>query len=53
MAGADQAIVVGFDGSTTSGNALAWAMDEADRVGAAVRVVYVLDDPFYGGHIDT
>jgi len=48
----DRAIVVGFDGSASSENALAWAMDEADRVGAPVHVVHVMHDPVYNGVID-
>jgi len=47
------AIVVGVDASTSSENAQAWALDEADRVGAPVHVVHVLHDPAYGHAIDT
>lgn len=48
----DRAIVVGFDGSAASENALVWAADEADRVGAPVHVVHVMHDPVYDGVID-
>jgi len=48
----DGAIVVGFDGSEASQNALVWAMDEADRVGTPVHAVYVMHDPVYDGVID-
>lgn len=46
-------IAVGVDASKSSENALAWALDEADRVGAPVHVIHVLHDPAFGHAIDT
>jgi nucleotide-binding universal stress UspA family protein len=41
-------IVVGFDGSESSRRALGWALDEARRCGAVVRLVHVWQLPYYG-----
>jgi nucleotide-binding universal stress UspA family protein len=41
----DQPIVVGYDGSAGVQAALRWALDEAVRLGAAVRLVYAMDRP--------
>lgn len=39
-------VVVGFDGSDAAGDALSWALDEADRLGAPVRVVHAWEYPY-------
>ena len=43
-------IVVGIDGSTASGEALAWAADLARRIGASIEVVHAWQEPFVGGY---
>ncbi|HEU4422657.1 MAG TPA: universal stress protein [Pilimelia sp.] len=40
---ATPSVVVGFDGSPSAHTALCWAMDEATRHGAPVRLVYALE----------
>jgi nucleotide-binding universal stress UspA family protein len=47
-------VLVGVDGSTTSGRALDWAVREAARRGATLRVLHVayvpvVSTPFVGG----
>jgi len=42
-------IVVGLDGSTTSDEALRWAIDEAQRGGAQLVAVHVWSYPYAGG----
>ena len=49
-----QVVLVGVDGSTTSGKALDWAVHEAARRGAELRVLHVayvpvVATPFVGG----
>ena len=39
-------VVVGFDGSDAAADALSWALDEADRLGAPVRVVHAWEYPY-------
>jgi nucleotide-binding universal stress UspA family protein len=48
LVSSDQRIVVGIDGSATSETALRWAVDEAERRGATVDVVYAWQLPFTG-----
>jgi nucleotide-binding universal stress UspA family protein len=43
-------IVVGVDGSTSSKEALRWALDEARLRGATLRVVYAWKMPLYVGN---
>jgi nucleotide-binding universal stress UspA family protein len=39
-------VIVGFDGSDAAADALRWALDEADRLGAPVRVVHAWEYPY-------
>lgn len=45
----DEEILVGYDGSPDAATALAWALDEARRTGAPVRLVYVFEWLLAGG----
>ena len=42
-------IVVGVDGSENAGAALAWALEEGRRRGAAVEAVHAWQEPVVGG----
>ncbi|BCY09405.1 universal stress protein [Actinoplanes sp. L3-i22] len=42
-----QKIVIGYDGSSTARAALTWALDEADRTGAAAELVYADEWPVW------
>lgn len=43
----DNVVTVGYDSSEGSRAAAEWALDEADRSGARVRLVYVLSSPVH------